>query len=238
MNTPTRFSNPDADKGDLTKVFRSTRWFLLLEPGAQEQVVRDGSFRTLSAGEALSRYGDRAHAWFGVVAGLLKWSATTADGRSVTLGGLTSGSWFGEGSLLHGRPVLADIVALRMSVVVQVPRETFLWLCETNASFDRFLLNQINERLHWFMGDFVAHRLLGPDLLVARALVGLLHPWLNPGARRRIEISQEEVAHLAGVSRQRCNRALRTMEADGLVALEYGAVTTLDLDGLRRLAGE
>ena len=42
------------------------------------------------------------------------------------------------------------------------------------------------------------------------------------------------VALLVGVSRQRANQSLRTLEQAGLLAVEYGAIRVLDLDGLKR----
>jgi CRP/FNR family cyclic AMP-dependent transcriptional regulator len=51
-----------------------------------------------------------------------------------------------------------------------------------------------------------------------------------------IEVSQEEVANLAGVSRARCNRALKELQDAGLTRLEYSGLTVLDPDALRRAA--
>ena len=61
-----------------------------------------------------------------------------------------------------------------------LPLETFEWLHRTRMSFNHFLLAQINERLHWFMGNYAAQRLLDADSQVARALAGFFHPWLHP----------------------------------------------------------
>ncbi len=213
-------------------------WYPQLDERAQRQVLADALERTIAAGDALSRHGETVICWYGVLEGVLKWSTTARDGRSVTLGGLTVGSWFGEGSLLRGKPIEADIVALRHSRVAMIPKETFDWLHRTQLVFNHFLLSQLNERLHWFMGDFAARRLLGAEAQVARALVGLFHPWLHPGGDRHIEISQEEIANLAGLSRQRCNQALSRMKAEELVRIEYGGISILDLAGLGRLAVE
>ena len=56
---------------------------------------------------------------------------------------------------------------------------------------------------------------------------------LHPGIGRQLQISQEELGFLAGISRQRVNRALRALADAGLVRVEYGSVTVLDLEGLR-----
>ena len=138
--------------------------------------------------------------------------------------------------MLRGQPRKADLVALRHSRVAMIPYETFDWLRRTEPAFNEFLLHQINERLHWFMGNFAAHRLLDTDRLVARALVGLVHPLLNPRGERYLMISQEQLANLAAVSRQRCNEALVAMKRDGLLQLDYGAVRILNLAALQGLA--
>ncbi|HSI56428.1 MAG TPA: Crp/Fnr family transcriptional regulator [Ideonella sp.] len=222
----------------VAELLARSAWFPQLDERARAQVASDTLERTIAAGDALIRHGDTAIGWYGVLEGVLKWSATARDGRSVTLGGLTVGSWFGEGSLLHGKPIQADIIALRHSRVALVPKETFDWLYRTQLSFAHFLLHQINERLHGLMGDLAAHRLFSADAQVARALVGLLHPWLHPGGDRHLEISQEEIANLAGLSRQRCNQALSRMKSEALVRIDYGGITLLDLERLARMAVE
>ncbi len=86
------------------------------------------------------------------------------------------------------------------------------------------------------MGKFAAHRLLHTDRLVARALLGLVHPLLNPRGERYLTLTQEVLAKLATVSRQRCNESLVAMKRNGLLQLDYGAVRVLDLAALRQLA--
>lgn len=211
-------------------------WFGQIGESARHQVRADIVERAVAAGESLGHQGESQHHWFGVLEGLLKWSIHAADGRTVTLGGQSVGSWFGEGTLLRGLPRRAELMALRHSRVAMLPFETFDWLRRTEPPFGDFLLQQINERLHWFMGNYAAHRLLDTDRLVARALVGLVHPLLNPRGERHLTISQEELANLATVSRQRCNRSLVAMKRQGLVQLAYGAIVVVDLDALQRSA--
>ena len=118
-----------------------------------------------------------------------------------------------------------------------MPRDTFEWLCETQIAFTHFLIQQLTERMYWFMEGWGADRMLDAEGQVKRALVGLFHPWLYPHGPRHVAVSQEEVANLAGVSRPRCNRALKRLEELGLLKLEYGGLTVLDLDRLRHAAG-
>ena len=212
----------------------ASAWLPLLDSGAQARVRDELREVDVPQGGALCRLGDTPLHWYGAIEGLLKWTVTSGDGRSVTLGGLSAGSWFGEGTLLRGSPRTADIIALRPSRVALMPMETFEWLHATERSFDHFLLRQINERLHWFLGNFTAHHLLDTDSQVARALAGLFHPWLHPGSDPHLQVSQEEIANLSGVSRQRCNAALKRLQAAGLLEIEYCGITVTNLEGLRR----
>ena len=212
----------------------ASAWFPLLDSAAQARVRDELREVDVPQGGALCRLGDTPLHWYGAIEGLLKWTVTSGDGRSVTLGGLSAGSWFGEGTLLRGSPRTADIIALRPSRVALMPMETFEWLHATERSFDHFLLRQINERLHWFLGNFTAHHLLDTDSQVARALAGLFHPWLHPGSDPHLQVSQEEIANLSGVSRQRCNAALKRLQAAGLLEIEYCGITVTNLEGLRR----
>ncbi|MFY3382708.1 Crp/Fnr family transcriptional regulator [Paracidovorax sp. MALMAid1276] len=220
----------------LSDLLGTSAWFPALDGSAQARVLEDLREVEVPQGGALCHRGEAPMHWYGAIEGLLKWSVTSDDGHSVTLGGLSAGSWFGEGTLLRALPRTADIIALRPSRVALLPLETFEWLHATQRSFDHFLLQQINERLHWFLGTFAAHHLMDTDSQVARALAGLFHPFLYPGADTHLQISQEEIANLTGVSRQRCNAALKRLQEGGILQIEYGGISVLDLAALRRYA--
>lgn len=233
MVRPLRTPAPSLSLGDLLE---QAPWYPRISAAAQAQVRGDIVERSIAIGDSLGRQGEQQRWWFGVLEGLLKWSINAADGRTVTLGGQSVGSWFGEGTLLRGQPRDADLIALRHSRVALIPYETFDWLRRSEPDFNEFVLLQINERLHWFMGNYAAHRLLATERLIARALVGLVHPLLNPRGERYLMISQEELSNLASVSRQRCNLSLVALQRDGIVQLDYGAIRILDLNALQGLA--
>jgi CRP/FNR family cyclic AMP-dependent transcriptional regulator len=217
----------------LEQELRATRWGTLLSTEQLERVAAEASEMTVAEGGFVCRTGEPVDAWFGVLAGLLKMTVTTPEGRAATFTNLPAGSWFGEGSLLKTESRRYDVVALRSSRVARVPRRTFEWLLNTSIPFNRFLLVQVNERLGQFIAMLESQRLHDPDARVARCVAGLFNPILYPGMDARIEVSQEELGHLAGISRQRVNQALQTLQQAGLLRAEYGAIVIDDLDGLR-----
>jgi len=190
--------------------------------------------REFAAGSTVCRKGDPASAWVGVIDGLVKLHSLSPSGKSVTFAGIPAGGWFGEGSVLKGEPLKYDIVALRDSRIALMPEATFRWLLDTSIPFNRFLLTQLNERLGQFIGMVEHDRLLEPDARVARCLAALFNPYLYPGVGPQLQISQEEIGLLSGVSRQRANQALQVLEKEGLLRVEYGGITVLDLEGMGR----
>lgn len=198
-----------------------------------------GAMRVVQAdpGEVLCRTGRPAVYWFGVVDGLLKMSSDACDGGApLTFTGVPPGAWFGEGTLLKGEAYRYNIEALRRSVVAGIPVEVFHELLAHSLPFNRFVVNQLNERLGQFIAAREIDRIHDPDSRVARNLAALFHPVLYPGVGEMLRITQQELGYLVGLSRQRVNEALRTLQAQQLIRIEYGGVRVLDLPGLRTYA--
>ncbi|MEJ8854936.1 Crp/Fnr family transcriptional regulator [Variovorax robiniae] len=184
-------------------------------------------------GDLVCRIGRAPTFWFGVVEGLLKMSNDNADGTSLTYSGLPPGGWFGEGTALKREPYRYNIQALRRSLVAGLPVDDFHWLLDHSIGFNRFVMNQLNERLGQFIAAREADRLNDPDARVARNLAALFNPVLFPGVGQLLRITQQELAYLIGLSRQRVNQALRTLEGQGALRVEYGGIRVLDLPALR-----
>lgn len=212
----------------------SCRWTQSLSDEERQRVASEMIERHVPAGGYVCRKGEPVENWIGVIDGLVKMSNLSAEGKLTTLTGVPSGGWFGEGSLLKDKLRKYDILALRDSRVALMPRATFNRLLDSNLEFNRFLLTQLNERLGQFITLVESERLLEPDARVARSLSVLFNPVLCPDIGRQIQISQEEIGFLSGVSRQRVNQALQVLEKAGMLRVDYGSVTVLDLLGLQR----
>jgi CRP/FNR family transcriptional regulator, cyclic AMP receptor protein len=223
-----------SDPKKLADIFARTAWFGLLAEQDQALVLAKSELRSYSGATVIMRKGETVDAWTGVIEGLVKITAVSAQGKAVTFTGVPPGGWFGEGSLIKNEPRKYDIVALRDSVIGWVPKAVFDQLMARSIAFNRFLLVQLNERLGQFIATVEYDRLLEPDARVARCVAGLFNPILYPGSGNRLEISQEEIGFLSGASRQRVNQALKVLEEAGLLRIEYGAIEILNLDGLRR----
>ena len=144
-------------------------------------MVADLRVVTVEPGELVCRVGKPVTYWFGVIDGLLKMSNDSALGVPITFTGVPSGGWFGEGTVLKNEVYRYNIQALRRSTVAGIGTATFHWLLDRSIGFNRFVMNQLNERLGQFIGAREIDRLTHPDERVARSLAALFHPVLYPG---------------------------------------------------------
>jgi CRP-like cAMP-binding protein len=209
-------------------------WLHGLQPAERERAIDDLRVAQVAPGELLCRVGRPATYWFGVLDGLLKMSNDTAMGIPITFTGVPPGGWFGEGTVLKREAYRYNIQALRPSVVAGLSVATFHWLLDRSIVFNRFITQQLNERLGQFIAAREIDRMTDPDGRVARSLAALFHPVLYPGVGGLLRITQQELGYLVGLSRQRVNEALRALQADRVIAVEYGGVRVLDLERLRR----
>ena len=84
---------------------------------------------------------------------------------------------------------------------------TFHWLIERSLPFNRFITDQLNERLGQFIAAREIDRMSDADARVARSLGALFHPVLYPGVGGLLRITQQELGYLIGLSRQVATRA-------------------------------
>src|SRR5574343_411243 len=197
-------------------------WLRVLDEDHQRFAVSQLQIGEAEVGERVCRIGKHANFWFGVVDGLLKMSNDDSSGQAITFTGVPPGGWFGEGTLLKRESYRYNIQALRRSVVAGLPLESFHALLDGSIAFNRFVLDQLNERLGQFIAARETDRIHDPDARVARNLAALFHPTLYPGVGTWLRITQQELGYLVGLSRQRVNQALHRLGDAGLIRIEYG----------------
>lgn len=210
------------------------QWSQDLNDKERDRARRGIVEKAVAKGGYICHRGDRLEHWSGVTAGLVKVSTISRSGNAVTLAGVRAGGWFGEGTVLKNEPRHYDIFVLRDARVALMNRPTFMWLFENSVGFNRFLVRQLNERLGQFIALVEYNRLLSAPARVARAIAWLFNPILYPTPAPFLEISQEEIGLLSGLSRQTANKSLRLLESRGLLRLEHSSVTVLDLGRLMR----
>jgi CRP-like cAMP-binding protein len=209
-------------------------WSRELKEEEFERARKGIATKAFSKGAYLFHVGDRFEYWTGVVTGLASIGLVSSTGKATSLIGVPPGGWFGEGTMLKSEPRKYDVLALRDTEIALMNNATFQWLFENSVAFNRHLVRQLNERLAHFIALAEYHRLLDAPGRLARNIAWLFNPVLYPRLGLHIEITQEEIGMLSGLSRQAANKSLKILEAKKLVRVEHSGITVLDLQSLAR----
>jgi len=230
---PTQQSVHQRRRSPTSEELASIPWLSLLTPSERQQIESELVVSDPQPGDYVCRVGRPVTYWFGVISGLLKMSSDNESGQTMTFTGVPPGGWFGEGTALKREIYRYNIQPLRASVVAGLPVDTFHWLIDHSLGFNRFIMQQLNERLGQFIAARELDRMANPELRLARHLAALFNPVLFSGVGELLSITQQELAYLVGLSRQRVNEALKVLQARQLIRIEYGGLRILDVQGLR-----
>jgi CRP/FNR family transcriptional regulator, cyclic AMP receptor protein len=202
---------------------RSQPWFVSLHQDQQSDLLQSLTFLSGEKGETLLHNGTAVRGWYAVLNGLVKLESHSFDGQISTFLGVTAGDWFGEGSALKSEPRRYNVIALADTVLMCLDRSQFNQLHSTSIAFNHFLVSHLNRRLGQAMSIIEAGRSRSPEQRVAMYLSRIFWP-----GHRRLRLSQEELGHLVGLSRQTVNRSLKSLEAQDLIAVEFGRINIRD----------
>jgi CRP-like cAMP-binding protein len=202
-------------------------WFGPLSAAWRERVLQECTTFSADQGAVALPSGEPTQGWYAVLQGLVKLQSTSRNGRAAAFLGAPAGEWFGEGTALKAECRRYEVVALRDSLLLCLPLPLFDALRATQLPFNQFMVAHLNKRLGQAMAGIEAGRIRSPEQRVALFISGLF--WKSA---RRLDLSQEEIGQLSGLSRPTVNRALQKLEAMGLVALQFSRVRITDEAGL------
>ena len=148
------------------------------------------------------------HCYF-LIRGRVKITRMSSDGREVILALLGPGDFFGEMSLLSGESRSANVIALEKTKAMTLNTEDFLNTLEIR-------LQKSDEQIASLsLSD--AERRIAITLLRIAEEQGIIHQGnvtIDPLP------SQQDVANMAGTTRETVSRTYRLMEEDGYVKRE------------------
>jgi CRP-like cAMP-binding protein len=185
--------------------------------------LRDRLVHTeVRAGQVLSRQGERDACICLVEAGRVDLVAVSEAGRGCILDVVCAGGLFGEWALLGGRAAPFGAVAVERTALLTAPIQEVEELLRRDARVAGALLDvscRRSERFAEFLRD--ASLLDAADRIVAR-LSDLGERYGVPerdGVRIELSLTQEDLARMAGCTRETVNRAMASLIAERRVRL-------------------
>jgi CRP/FNR family transcriptional regulator, cyclic AMP receptor protein len=207
-----------------------------LDPELDALLRQHARRRRLARGEQLYALGSSPDAFFCVEKGTIRLSVTSESGREAVLALVTRGQWFGEASLFAGEPRGNDAVSIVPSSVLIVSAATLQSLVNDRPDYLLQFLAMIGRRYRAVMTRMDDTVLRPLPVRLARVLVQAYARERSAGVFGdpvTLPLSQEELAHMLGGSRQSVNRLLKHWEKEGIVRIGYRSLTIVRPENLQ-----
>jgi CRP-like cAMP-binding protein len=191
------------------------------------------------AGHEIFSKGSAGASMMAVLRGTLKMSSVSPEGKEVVFNLMNPGDCFGEIALLDGEARSTDAVAMSDCELLVLQRRDFMPILEKRADICLILLKVLCHRLRQTTEQVEDVLFRHLESRIAKALLHLaehasLHSVQGPAVD--VHLSQRELGHIAGCSRESANKTLQTWHRAGLIMLRKGSIVIRDIAEIRRLA--
>ena len=169
---------------------------------------------------------------FILLQGKVKVVLFSKEGKEVILSTLGRGDYFGEMSLLDGKPRSASVIASEDSEFIILKRENFLTLIKNYPNIALKLLSEFSRRLRTADKKISSLALMDVYGRVARAIVELAE---KDGTKKGTDYiierpTHQNLANMAGTTRETVSRVLRDFIQSGYISIEGKKLIIHDLD--------
>tara|TARA_B100000686_G_scaffold101087_1_gene108299 strand:+ start:1169 stop:1849 length:681 start_codon:yes stop_codon:yes gene_type:complete len=194
--------------------------------------------RAYEKGQMILLEESQGETFFIIVSGAVKVTRLSDDGREVILAILGESDFFGEMSLLDGEGRSANIVANEDAEVLTLSRRDFLDCLETYPKIAIALLEELAIRLRKSDQHIESLSLSDSEHRIAITLIRFAQE-LGTIKQGDVKISnlpfQQDIANMAGTSRETVSRTLKLLEEKDLIKKEGKDLIIYKFDEFRQL---
>jgi CRP-like cAMP-binding protein len=223
---------------DKLSLLRNHPLFRDLPPGVIEHLGSYMKTRKVTRGAAIFAKGDPGTGLMGVLAGSVKISVASAEGKDIVLNIFREGEIFGEIALLDGRPRTADATAMSPCELVVIERRDFVPFLSGHPDVMLKFIEILCSRLRHTSEQVQDVTFLNLPTRLAKTLLELTSAQEGSAPKRKVAITQREISQIIGKSRESTNKQLRVWAKRGWIRLERGGVNIVAPDKLAAIAAE
>lgn len=190
------------------------------------------------AGSILFGQGEEPAGVYVVLEGHATLSVTSAGGKTLFLGLYGPGTILGLAAAVLNRPHAATAEILKPSEVLFVPRSELIREMRADVAAACRVAEFVSAVCYFLVSQMVAAELCSAEQKVARCLVGLLveNRSCSEALPVRLDLSQEAVAQIIGISRETVTRILSRLRAKRILSWRRSSLVISDRKMLERIA--
>ena len=213
---------------DKLSLLQSVPIFSDLSPSDLNKIAERMIQRTYVKGQMILLEDDLGQTFFVIAGGSVKITRLSDDGREVILAMLGESDFFGEMSLLDGAGRSANVVALEPSEVLTLSRNNFLEILQAYPKISISLLDELTQRIRKSDQQIESLSLSDVEQRIGITLIRLAEE-LGTIKQGNVKIKnlpyQQDIANMAGTSRETVSRTFKLLEEKGLVTREGRKLT-------------
>lgn len=201
-----------------------------------ESMARKRSFRKH---EVIFHSQEPGSALFILMHGRVKVTINDRYGREITLRILAAGDFFGEMSLLDGEYRSATVTAVEPCQALVIFRDRFWEFIPRHPTVVMKMLTMLSRRLRKANEKIGRLAFADASEKVAAVLMDMAEERklrLDVGTDIPLSLTRQELANLAGISRETFTRVMASFQREGLVRVERRRIVVMDPARLRREA--
>jgi len=203
-----------------------------------EKIEKVGTRKQFKKNDVILMEDEVGTALFVIVTGKVKVSRTSNDGREVILTILSESDFFGEMAILDGQTRSATVVAIEDSELFIIQRTDFLNLLREYPEASIALLQELTKRLRSTDVKIKALSLKDAEGKVATVILQIADD-VGKIKQGKVEIEklplQQDLANMAGTSRETISRTLHTFAKKGLIELDGSKLRIIDYEKFKEL---
>ncbi len=186
--------------------------------------------RNFASGQIIQQRGDAANGFWIIEQGQVKIGRFGEGGRFQMVALMAAGDSYGELAMFSKSARVVDAVSLGESRLLWVARQDVENLIDTDPAIGRELVRILSAQLQEVLDMLIMSRRLPAINLLARSLFSLC----RGRGDRTVDLTQEDLAELVGVSRVTISKALGKLEQGGAIETRYGKIAIRNAEILRR----
>jgi CRP/FNR family transcriptional regulator, cyclic AMP receptor protein len=197
------------------------------------KIAKSGRHQKYKKNNVILSEGEECKGLFIIAKGKVKVSCYSDEINEVILAILNESDIFGEMSMLDGFPSSATVTAMENSEIFLIEREEILQLLYNNQDFAYSMLQELTKRLRDANVKIKSLVTKDSEGKIATVLIQLAD---ETGRTRhgKVEIEklpyQNDLANMAGTSRETISRTLHTLAKKGLVELKGSRIRIVDYE--------
>jgi CRP/FNR family transcriptional regulator, cyclic AMP receptor protein len=217
------------------RLLRECALFRGLVADQVDVLITRARIRHFVAGQTIFSIGSPGDSMMAVLAGNVRISVPSMEGRELLLAILHPGEFFGEIAVLDGKARTADAQAITDCGLAIFDRCDVLDLLQRHPNALVSVVEVLCHRLRETDEHIAEVALLHLRARLAKTLLRMSKQ-KSPSGQSSLHLSQQEIANMVGAARESVNKYLREWQRSGILRIDGSVISILDRVALRDIA--